>query len=138
LGGGLAGQHKMDARIDVPVHSQRLLEYFQDSRRAGELAPPAVMVEINQPVCGDILRLSARFEDGRVAEARFKARGCTATIAAGSALTEWMTGKTPAELSALSPSVIDSALGELAVESKHAAALCVDAVRALLKAGALS
>src|SRR5512146_2806581 len=116
------------------MYSARLLDHFQHPRNVGELPPPAVTVEISQPVCGDILRLSARFENGRVAEARYKTRGCTASIAAGSALTAWMEGKTREQLAALSPGVIDEALGGLGAESLHAALLAVAAVRAVLKA----
>jgi len=65
---------------------------------------------------------------------RYKVRGCTASIASGSALTEWMMGKSRAELSALTPAIIESAVGGLIPESKHASVLCVDGVKALLKA----
>jgi NifU-like protein involved in Fe-S cluster formation len=116
------------------MHSERLLDHFQNPRFPGELSPPAVTVDVTNPACGDMLRLSARFEDGRVAEARFLARGCTASIAASSALTEMMTGKTCQELSALNTSEIEEALGGLEPASKHAAVLCIDALRALLKA----
>ena len=74
-----------------------------------------------------------RFAGGRAAEVRYKVRGCTASIAAGSALTEWMTGKTRAELAAFDAAVIDDALGGLPAASKHAAVLCADGVKMLLE-----
>ena len=98
----------------------------------GELEAPAVTVQIENPVCGDILRLSARFDQGRVAEAKYKVRGCTAAIASGSALTEWMLGKSRPELERLKAENIDEAVGGLIPESKHAAVLCIDGVRKLL------
>ena len=116
------------------MYSRRLLEHFQNPRNVGELAPPAVTVEVANPACGDILRLSVRFEAGIAAEARYRTRGCTASIAAGSALTEWIAGKPRAELARMAPAVIEEALGGLEPESKHAAVLCADAVRALLGA----
>ncbi len=116
------------------MYSEAFLDHFKNPRNVGELAPPAVTVEISNPACGDILRLSARFEDGHVAEVRYKIRGCTASIACGSSLTEWMLGKTPAELALLNTSAIESTVGGLIPESKHAAVLCVDGVKALLKA----
>jgi nitrogen fixation protein NifU and related proteins len=116
------------------LYSEAFLDHFQNPRNVGELPAPAVTVEISNPACGDILRLSARFEDGRVAEAGYKVRGCSASIASGSALTEWMLGKSRAELAAVTPAVIESAVGGLIPESKHAAALCVDGVKALLRA----
>jgi nitrogen fixation protein NifU and related proteins len=114
------------------LYSEAFLDHFKNPRNVGELAPPAVTVQIENPVCGDILRLSARFEEGRVAEVRYKVRGCTASIASGSALTEWMQGKTRAELAALKTETIDAAVGGLIPESKHAAVLCLDGVRRLL------
>jgi nitrogen fixation NifU-like protein len=116
------------------VYSETFLDHFKNPRNVGELAPPAITVEISNPACGDILRLSARFgDDGRVAEVGYKIRGCTASIASGSALTEWMLGKTSAELAALKAETIESAVGGLIPESKHAAVLCVDGVKALLR-----
>jgi len=116
------------------VYSAALLDHFQNPRNVGELPPPAVTVEVSNPACGDILRLSVRFEGGVAREARYKVRGCTASIAAGSALTEWIAGKTRAELAAFPPAAIDRAVGGLPAESRHAAALCADGVKAVLRA----
>jgi NifU-like protein involved in Fe-S cluster formation len=115
---------------------ERLLDHFQHPRNVGELEPPAVLVDVTNPACGDMLRLSVRFENERVAEARFKTRGCTASIAASSALTQWMTGKSRLELRALHAAVIEDAVGGLEPASKHAAVLCVEAVKQVLKKSA--
>jgi nitrogen fixation NifU-like protein len=115
------------------MYPPRLLDHFQNPRNVGELAPPAVMVEASNPACGDILRLSVRFEAGVAVEVRYKVRGCTASIAAGSALTEWIEGKTRAQLAAFDRDIVDQAVGGLSAESKHAAVLCADGVKLLLE-----
>jgi nitrogen fixation NifU-like protein len=115
------------------MYPARLIEHFQNPRNVGELGPPAITVEVSNPACGDILRLSVRFEDGRATEVRYKVRGCTASIAAGSALTEWIAGKTRSELTGFDPAIIDEAVGGLPAASKHAAVLCGDGVKALAK-----
>ena len=114
------------------MFSERLIDHFTNPRNVGQLAPPAISADASNPACGDLMRLSVRIENGAVAEARYQVRGCTASIAAGSALTVWLAGKTRAELAALTASVIEEALGGLSPESRHAAVLCVDAVRVLL------
>ncbi|MGA7240840.1 MAG: iron-sulfur cluster assembly scaffold protein [Bryobacteraceae bacterium] len=116
------------------MYPDALLDHFQNPRNVGELPPPAITVEASNPACGDILRLSARIENGVVAEARFKVRGCTASIAAGSALTGWLSGKSRGELAAFDPATVDRAVGGLRAESKHAAVLCRDGVKALVRA----
>ena len=115
------------------MYPARLLEHFQNPHNVGELPAPAITVEVSNPACGDILRLSVHFEGEVAAEVRFKVRGCTASIAAGSALTQWMSGKNRAELAGFQPSFVDEAVGGLPAESKHAAILCADAVKRLLK-----
>lgn len=116
------------------MYPPRLLEHFQNPRHVGELPPPALILEVSNPACGDILRLSVRLENKCIAEAAYKVRGCTASIAAGSALTEWLTGKTPEEVAAFTPAIIEDALGGLPPASKHAAVLCADAVKQLRRA----
>jgi len=79
------------------------------------------------------LRLSVRLEEGAVADVRYKVRGCTASIAAGSALTEWLAGTGRRDWERFAPGSVEEALGGLPPESKHAAILCADGVKALLR-----
>lgn len=113
------------------MHSPVLIDHFENPRNAGELPPPAITVEVTNPVCGDILRLSARVENGVVAATGFKVRGCTASIAAGSALTQLLIGRDRAAMLKLQADDIDQALGGLINESKHVALLAMDAVKSL-------
>lgn len=116
------------------MFSPKLLDHFENPRNVGSLDPPALLVRVENSICGDILELSARLEDGRVAETRYRTRGCTAAIALGSALTELLTGMSIAELRELRAADIEAAVDGLPNESKHAAVLAADAVKALLKA----
>ena len=109
-----------------------VLDHFRNPRNVGELADPATMVEVTNPVCGDVLRLSARLEGGQIAEARFKTQGCVAAIAASSVLTELLRGKPVSEAKDISADKISQALGGLPPATFHAAQLCRDAVTALL------
>jgi nitrogen fixation protein NifU and related proteins len=47
------------------VFSELLLDHFRHPRNAGELPGATVIVEVTNPVCGDVLRLAARVEDGQ-------------------------------------------------------------------------
>ena len=115
------------------MHSDRLLEHFRNPRNVGALPPPAVTVEVSNPACGDVLRLSAELDGDTVATARYQVMGCTASIAAGSVLTELLVGKSKAEIAALRASDVEEALEGLSTESKHAAVLATDAARALAR-----
>ncbi len=116
------------------MFSDALLDHFRNPRHVGELPPPAITVEVSNPACGDILRLSAAFDGDRVIAAGYRVRGCTASIAAGSALAELISGQTKDALAKVTATDIEERLGGLPAASKHVAALCIDGLRALLKA----
>lgn len=115
------------------MFGETILDHFQNPRNAGELPPPAITVEVSNPVCGDILRLSVLAEAGRLREVRFKTRGCVAAIACGSMLTELATGKTLEEAARLSAADVAGGLGGLPPESGHAGVLAEDALKAALR-----
>src|SRR5260370_35635453 len=76
------------------MFSEAVLDHFRNPRNAGELSGTTVTVEGSNPVCSDILKLSARSVDGRIVESRFLCRGCTTAIPCASFLTEQISGHT--------------------------------------------
>jgi nitrogen fixation protein NifU and related proteins len=115
------------------MFSEMVLEHFQRPRNAGELAGATAVVEVSNPVCGDVLRLAVIVEGGVVREARFLCRGCTASIASASVLTEKMKGRAVGELKEVHAGEIAAELGGLPPASFHAAQLAEDGVRAILQ-----
>ena len=113
------------------MFSKELLDHFQHPRNAGELADPTAVVEVSNPVCGDVLRLAVRVENERIAAARFLCRGCTTAIACASVLTELITGSSIDSLAEMSTERIADALRGLGPETIHGAHLAVDAARAV-------
>jgi|SRR5271156_1783082 len=110
------------------MYSGQLLDHFQHPRNAGEISDADAVVEIENPVCGDVLRLTLKLSAGRITEMRFKARGCVAAIACGSALTELAVGRTLNEAKNLRREDISIAVGGLPSASTHAAQLALDAL----------
>src|SRR5438874_8113850 len=76
------------------MYSPQLLDHFQNPRNAGEITDPDASVQLENPACGDILKLTLRITDGRIAEIRFLAKGCVPAMACGSLPTALVQGKT--------------------------------------------
>src|SRR6202790_5851373 len=108
------------------MYSAQLLDHFQNPRNAGDVADADATVEIENPACGDILRLTLKISAGRIAQAQFKAKGCVASIACGSALTELIIGKTLNEARELRGEDVIALVGGLPQGSTHAAQLAID------------
>jgi nitrogen fixation NifU-like protein len=115
------------------MFGEAVLDHFRNPRNAGELPGATVTIEVSNPVCGDILKLSARVVDGHIAEARFLCRGCTTSIACASVLTERLSGRSLAEVRSISAETLSEALGGLPPATFHGAQLAADAVRGLLQ-----
>jgi nitrogen fixation NifU-like protein len=115
------------------AYSPQVLEHFEHPRNVGELAQPDAEVRLEHPVCGDVMRLSLKLADGRIGEVRYQTRGCVASIAAGSCLTEMIQGKSLAEARSLKREALVEALGGLTNASMHASHLAMDALEAVLR-----
>jgi nitrogen fixation NifU-like protein len=115
------------------MSSSQLLDHFQNPRRAGDLDDADAVVEIENPVCGDVIRLSLRVADGKIVDARFKAKGCVPAIACGCALTELVVGKSVADALRLNRDEVAAAVGGVPQASTHATQLAVDVLAAALK-----
>jgi nitrogen fixation NifU-like protein len=114
------------------MYSPQVLDHFQNPRNAGEIENADGTAEIENPACGDVLRLSLKTSAGRIKQVKFKAKGCVAAIACASALTELVSGKTLPEAQHLEREDIINAVGGLPEGSIHAAQLAVDALSAVL------
>ena len=117
------------------MFSEKVLSHFREPHNAGEVANASHVSEVTNPVCGDVLRLTVRVESARIVEARFKAQGCVPSIAAASAITDMLVGKTLTDAQQIPPADIAMALDGLPQASTHAVELCCDAIAALRAIG---
>ena len=115
------------------MYSRQLLDHFEHPRNPGEVADPDATVQLENPACGDILKLSMKVRNGHVAEIRFLAKGCVPAMACSSALTELVKGKTVEAAQQLGREKLVQAVGDLPEASTHASYLAMDALAAVLK-----
>jgi nitrogen fixation NifU-like protein len=114
-------------------YSAKVLDHFEHPRNVGDLPSPDAEARLEHPVCGDIMSLAVKLTDGRIDQVRYRTRGCVASIAAGSCLTELIQGKSLAEASALEREHLLKALGGLPNASVHATHLAIDVLAQVLK-----
>ena len=114
------------------MYSAQLLDHFQNPRNPGEVADADAVAQIENPACGDVLRLTLKIKSGRIAEIRFKAKGCVPSMACASALTELVRGQTVGETRALKRDTLIAAVDGLPQASTHAAQLALDTLQAAL------
>lgn len=115
------------------MYSTQVLDHFQHPRNPGEVVSPDSSVQIENPACGDVLKLTLKVGDGRIEEVRFLAQGCVPTMACASLLTELLQGRTITEARQLRRDELVKAIGGLPKASLHASHLAMDALNAALK-----
>ena len=115
------------------MYSPQLLDHFQNPRNPGDVANPDASVQLENPACGDILKLTLKVTDGHIREIGFRAKGCVPAMACGSAITDLVKGKTVLEARTVSREQLITAVGGLPEASDHASHLAIDVLRAALK-----
>jgi len=114
------------------MYSTKVLEHLESPRNVGVLTDADARGTACNPVCGDLLHLYLKIENGKITAAGFQVEGCPPSIAAGSALTEMITGITLAEARTLTPKDVTRALESLPRNKEHCSVLAIDALHAAL------
>ncbi len=114
------------------MYSPQVLDHFEHPRNAGTVIAADSTVRIENPACGDILELTLKIAGDRIEQIRFRAKGCVASMACASAVTELVQGKSVRDARELSREELMQAVGGLPPASNHAAHLAIDALTAAL------
>lgn len=115
------------------MYSLQVLDHFEHPRNAGVLDAADASVQVENPACGDVMKLYAKVSAGVLVVTRFQAKGCVPSIACGSALTELISGKTLSEVVKIRREDLLQKVGGLPEASQHASHLAMDALSALLE-----
>lgn len=115
------------------MYSPQVLDHFQNPRNPGTVTNPDASAQIENPACGDVLKLTLRVGAGRIEDIRFLAQGCVPAMACASLLTELLKGKTIAEARQLRREALLRSIGGLPPASIHASHLAMDTLDAVLK-----
>src|SRR5947209_5902162 len=114
------------------MYSPQVLDHFEHPRNSGALPGATATAQVENPVCGDVLELALRVENEAIGAAAFRSRGCVASVACASRLTELLIGKSLVEARGITPQTLVDSLGGLPEGSSHAAHLAIDALAAAL------
>jgi SUF system NifU family Fe-S assembly protein len=117
----------------VDVYSPEVLDHFENPRNGGDVESPDASAQLENPACGDVLRLTLKLDEDRISDIRFRAKGCVPAMACGSAITELVKGKTVEEARRVSREELVQKVGGLPEASSHASHLAIDTLQALLQ-----
>ena len=111
------------------LYSAKVMEHFKNLRNVGEVEKPDGIGHVGNPVCGDIMELYIKVDDGIIIGAKFKTFGCGAAIATSSMVTEMVKGKTIDEALQISNQAVAEALDGLPPIKMHCSVLAEEALK---------
>ena len=82
-------------------YNEKVIEHYSNPRNVGEIPDASGVGEVGNPVCGDIMKMYLKIENGIITDVKFKTFGCGAAIATSSVSTELIKGKTVEEAEAI-------------------------------------
>jgi nitrogen fixation protein NifU and related proteins len=83
-------------RSTPPLNSlfrEVILSHYKHPHNRGELADADADVAVNNPTCGDAVRLQMRVRDGVVEDLKFQGEGCSISQASISMMTDLLKGR---------------------------------------------
>ena len=93
------------------IYKDIILDYYRNPRNFGDLPNPDVRAKDSNPLCGDIIEMQLKINDGKIEDVRFKGKGCAISQASASMLTETVKGKTIDEVKSMSKTDVLNLLG---------------------------
>ena len=114
-------------------YGEKVMQHFLNPHNVGELPGANGIGNVGNPICGDIMRLYIKVEDGKIVDASFKTFGCGAAIATSSMVTDLVKGKTLDEALQISNKAVAEALGGLPKIKMHCSVLAEEALRAAIE-----
>ena len=93
-------------------YSEKVMDHFLHPRNVGEIPDASGIGTVGNPVCGDVMKMYLKVEDGVIVDAKFKTFGCGAAISTSSMVTEMVKGKTLQEALKVSNKSVAEALGQ--------------------------
>lgn len=115
------------------MYSDKVIEHFQNPRNVGDMPDHDGMGRVGSPVCGDMMEVYIKVEDGRLADVKYKTFGCGAAVASGSMGTEMAKGMTLGEAMQITNDEVAEALDGLPEEKMHCSNLAADGIRAAIE-----
>jgi nitrogen fixation NifU-like protein len=101
------------------VYTEKVMEHFTNPRNMGEVENADGVGQVGNPVCGDVMKITIRVENDRIADVKFKTLGCAAAIATSSITTEMAKGKTLEEALKITRRQVAEELGGLPPNKMH-------------------
>jgi nitrogen fixation protein NifU and related proteins len=115
------------------MYTDLVMDHFNNPRNVGVMEDADAIGREGNPVCGDMMELFLKIEDGRIVDIKFRTFGCGAAIATSSIATEMVKGKTIEESLKLSRKDIAEALGGLPANKMHCSNLATAALRTAIR-----
>jgi nitrogen fixation NifU-like protein len=81
------------------LYREHILDHYASPRNQGSLEAADIVVDADNPSCGDQVRIELALDDaGRIERVAFEGQGCIVSIASTSIFTEYIRGKSLEEL----------------------------------------
>ena len=110
------------------MYNEKVMETFQNPKNVGEIEDYDGIGTVGNATCGDIMQITIKVKDGRIADAKFKTFGCAAAVATSSTATEMIKGMTLDEALQVTNKKVIEYLGGLPAQKIHCSVLAEEAI----------
>ena len=93
------------------MYRENIIDHYKHPHNHGTVGNADIRQTENNPLCGDVVTVSLKLNEGKVKDIKFEGRGCAISQAATSMLTDDIKGKTLEDVKKISREDVVNMLG---------------------------
>lgn len=117
----------------MALYSEIVMDHFRNPRNVGVIEDADGVGEVGNAVCGDIMKIYLKIDNGVISDVKFETFGCGSAIASSSMATEMIKGKSVSEAMELTNKAVAEALDGLPSHKLHCSVLAEEAIKRALQ-----
>ena len=113
----------------MALYSEKVMDHFRNPRNVGVIEDADGIGEVGNAVCGDIMKIYLKLNNGIIVDVKFETFGCGSAIASSSMATEMIKNKSIFDALSLTNKAVAEALDGLPKHKMHCSVLAEETIK---------
>ncbi len=97
--------------MNSEIYREMILEHYKSPTNSGHIVNADVVAEDSNPICGDVVEIQIKFDDGKMKDVKFQGQGCAISQSSVDILIDLVKNKNVEDVKALTTEEFIKILG---------------------------
>jgi nitrogen fixation protein NifU and related proteins len=97
--------------LPIDIYAEEIIAHYERPHNKGEIKDASISLHENNPLCGDDLTIYLKINKNKIEDVKFDGSGCAISMASASMLTDFIKGKSLADVEKMGLDTIIELIG---------------------------